>query len=56
MVNGRFDLFVWYVCRDLEEYRHFATEELREVPGVDAFESFVGLDLYESKFQLGVIG
>jgi len=55
MVTGRFDLFAWYVCRDLEEYRHFATEELREVPGVDAFESFVGLDLYEPKFQLGVI-
>jgi Lrp/AsnC family transcriptional regulator for asnA, asnC and gidA len=56
MVTGRFDLFAWYVCRDLEEYRHFVTEELREVPGVDAFESFVGLDLYEAKFQLGVIG
>jgi len=56
MVTGRFDLFVWYVCRDLEEYRHFATKELREVPGIDAFESFVGLDLYEPKFQLGVSG
>ncbi len=56
MVTGRFDLFAWYVCRDLEEYKHFVTEELREVPGVDAFESFVGLDLYEAKFQLGVIG
>jgi Lrp/AsnC family transcriptional regulator for asnA, asnC and gidA len=56
MVTGRFDLFAWYVCRDLEEYRHFVTEELRGVPGVDAFESFVGLDLYEAKFQLGVIG
>ena len=56
MVTGRFDLFAWYVCRDLEEYKHFVTEELREVPGVGAFESFVGLDLYEAKFQLGVIG
>jgi len=56
MVTGRFDLFAWYVCRDLDEYRRFATEELREVPGVDAFETFVGLDLYEAKFQLGVIG
>ena len=56
MVTGRFDLFVWYLCRDLEEYRLFATEKLRDVPGVDAFESFVGLDLYEPKFQLGVIG
>ena len=56
MVTGRFDLFAWYVCRDLEEYRHFVTEELREVPGVGAFESFVELDLYEAKFQLGVIG
>lgn len=56
MVTGRFDLFAWYVCRDLEEYRHFVTDELRKVPGVDTFESFVGLDLYEAKFQLGVIG
>ncbi|NIN69238.1 MAG: AsnC family transcriptional regulator [Anaerolineae bacterium] len=56
MVTGRFDLLAWYVCRDLEEYRHFVTDELREVPGVEAFESFVGLDLYEPKFQLGVIG
>jgi Lrp/AsnC family transcriptional regulator for asnA, asnC and gidA len=56
MVTGRFDLFAWYVCRDLEEYRQFATEELRKVPGVGDVESFVGLDLYEAKFQLGVIG
>jgi Lrp/AsnC family transcriptional regulator for asnA, asnC and gidA len=56
MVTGRFDLFAWYVCRDLEEYRRFATEELRKVPGVGDVESFVGLDLYEAKFQLGVIG
>ncbi|MGB5933987.1 MAG: Lrp/AsnC family transcriptional regulator [Anaerolineae bacterium] len=56
MVTGRFDLLAWYVCRDLEEYRHFVTEELRGVPGADVFESFVGLDLYEAKFQLGVIG
>lgn len=56
MVTGRFDLFAWYVCRDLEEYRHFVAEELREVPGVEFHESFVGLDLYEAKFQLGVIG
>jgi Lrp/AsnC family transcriptional regulator for asnA, asnC and gidA len=56
MVTGRFDLLAWYVCRDLEEYRHFVTGELREIPGVEAFESFVGLDLYEPKFQLGVIG
>ena len=56
MVTGRFDLLAWYVCRDLEEYRLFVTEELRDVPGVDAIESFVGLDLYEPKFQLGVIG
>ena len=56
MVTGRFDLFAWYVCRDLEEYRRFVTKELREIPGIEAFESFVGLDLYEAKFQLGVIG
>jgi len=56
MVTGRFDLFAWYVCRDLEEYRRFVTKELREIPGIGAFESFVGLDLYEAKFQLGVIG
>lgn len=56
MVTGRFDLFAWYVCRDLEEYRRFVTKELREVPGIEAFETFVGLDLYQAKFQLGVIG
>jgi DNA-binding Lrp family transcriptional regulator len=56
MVTGRFDLFAWYVCKDLEDYRRFTTEELREVPGVGVIESFVGLDLYEPKFQLGVIG
>ena len=55
MVTGRFDLFAWYVCRDLEEYRLFVTKELREVPGVDMFESFVGLDLYEPKFHLGAM-
>ena len=55
MVAGRYDFFVNYVCQNMEEYRQFIAETLRKIPGVANVESFIGLDLYERKFELGVI-
>ncbi len=54
MVSGNFDFFVTYICHNLEEYRRFVTEELRRIPEIAAFESYMGLDLYERKFLVGV--
>ncbi len=56
MVVGRYDFFVHYVCQNMEEYRLFVAERIRQVPGIANVESFLGLDLYEQKFELGVIG
>ncbi len=56
MVAGRYDFFVHYVCRNMEEYRRFVVERFRKIPGIANIESFIGLDLYERKFELGVIG
>jgi DNA-binding Lrp family transcriptional regulator len=55
MVAGRYDFFVEYVCQNMEEYRKFVGERLRGIPGVANVESFIGLDLYERKFELGII-
>jgi DNA-binding Lrp family transcriptional regulator len=55
MVAGRYDFFVEYVCQNMEEYRKFVGERLRAIPGVANIESFIGLDLYERKFELGII-
>jgi hypothetical protein len=33
----------------------FVGERLRAIPGVANIESFIGLDLYERKFELGII-
>lgn len=56
MVAGRYDFFVHYVCRNTEEYRRFIIESLRKIPGISNVESFIGLDIYQRKFELGVIG
>jgi Lrp/AsnC family transcriptional regulator for asnA, asnC and gidA len=56
MVAGRYDFFVHYVCQNMEEYRRFVADHHRKVPGIANVESFLGLDLYERKFELGVIG
>ena len=56
LVAGRYDFFVNYICRNTEEYRQFIVEKLRKIPGISTVESFIGLDLYERKFELGVIG
>ncbi len=55
-VAGNFDFFFTYVCRNLEEYRQFITDELRNIPEIAVFESFIGLDLYERKFLVGLVG
>jgi Lrp/AsnC family transcriptional regulator, regulator for asnA, asnC and gidA len=55
MVAGSFDFFVTYVCRNMEEYRRFITEQLRGIPEIELFESFIGLELYERKFLVGLI-
>ncbi len=55
MVAGRYDFFLHYVCKNMEEYRQFIAEKLRNIPGIANVESFLGLDLYERKFELGVI-
>lgn len=56
MVAGRYDFFIHYVCQNLEEYRLFLAENLRKVHGIANVESFLGLDLYEPKFEVGVVG
>ncbi len=56
MVAGRYDFFIHYVCWNMEEYRLFIVDNLRKVPGIASIESFLGLDLYERKFEVGVIG
>ncbi len=56
MVTGRYDFFVHYVCRNTEEFQRFIVESLRKIPGISTVESFIGLELYERKFELGVIG
>lgn len=56
MVAGRYDFFVHYVCRNTEEYHRFIVESLKKIPGISTVESFIGLELYERKFELGVIG
>lgn len=55
MVTGRFDIFVQYVCPNLEEYRIFVSQQLRDIPGIATFESFIGLDLFTRKFTLGAV-
>jgi len=54
-VAGRYDIFVQCVCQNMEEYRKFISGKLSKIPGIAAIESFIGLDLYERKFELGVI-
>jgi DNA-binding Lrp family transcriptional regulator len=56
MVAGRYDFFAHYVCQNMEEYRQFIANRLRKISGISNVESFLGLDLYERKFELGVIG
>lgn len=56
MVSGSFDFFIVYICRNLEEYRQFISEKLRKMPEIESFESFIGLDLYERKYQVGLVG
>lgn len=55
MVSGGFDFIVTYVCRNMEEYRQFVTEQLHSIPEIASFESFIGLDLYERNFMVGLI-
>ncbi|MDR3576139.1 MAG: Lrp/AsnC family transcriptional regulator [Anaerolineaceae bacterium] len=55
MVAGSFDFFITYVCRNMEEYRRFITENLRNIPEIESLESFIGLDLYERKFMVGLV-
>ena len=55
MVAGRYDFFINYVCKNLEEYRQFISNQLRKIPGISNVESFLGLDLYERTFELGII-
>jgi len=55
MVAGRYDFFLHYIGKNMEEYRRFIIETLREIPGILTIESFIGLDLYERPFEFGVI-
>jgi len=55
MVAGSFDFFVNFVCRNIEEYRRSVLEQLRNIPQIESFESFIGLDLYERKFLIGLV-
>jgi Lrp/AsnC family transcriptional regulator, regulator for asnA, asnC and gidA len=56
LVAGRYDFFINYICRNNEEYRKFIVDSLRRIPGISTVESFMGLELYERKFELAVIG
>ncbi len=53
-VTGRYDLFVEYVCRNLAEYREFTKLVMREVPGIERFESFIGMKTYKKRCELVV--
>ena len=55
IVAGRYDFFLHYVRQNKEEYRQFVAEQLRKILGIANVESFIGIDLYERKFELGVI-
>lgn len=55
MVAGRYDFFVHYIGKNMEEYRRFVIETLRGIPGILTIESFIGLDLYERPFEFGII-
>jgi hypothetical protein len=39
----------------MEEYREFVGGDLRNVTGIADIESFIGIDLYVHKFELGVL-
>jgi len=56
MVAGRFDFFIHYVCRNTDEYHRFIVESLKKIPGIANVESFMGLDIYSRKFEIGVTG
>ena len=56
MVAGRYDFFAHYVCQNMDEYRQFIANQLRKISGISNVESFLGLDLYERKFELGIVG
>ncbi len=55
MVAGRFDFFVDYMCKNMDEYREFMTKTLWRIPNIANAESFLALDLYEPRFKVGVI-
>ena len=52
VVTGRYDLFIRYVCADLECYRRFISEELPNIEGIIQFESFIELDLHSPRIQI----
>jgi Lrp/AsnC family transcriptional regulator for asnA, asnC and gidA len=54
-VAGRYDFFAQCVCQNMEEYRKFVSDKVSKIAGIASIESFIGLDLYERKFELGVI-
>jgi|WetSurMetagenome_2_1015567.scaffolds.fasta_scaffold09368_3 DNA-binding Lrp family transcriptional regulator len=55
MVAGSFDFFITYVCHNMSEYQSFNTEILRNIPEIESFESYIGLDLFERKFLVGLV-
>jgi DNA-binding Lrp family transcriptional regulator len=55
MVAGSFDIFITYVCHNLAEFQWFITNKLRNLPEIASFESYIGLDLFERKFLVGLV-
>ena len=55
MVAGSFDFFITYVCHNMAEYQWFITDKLRNIPEIASFESYIGLDLFERKFLVGLV-
>jgi Lrp/AsnC family transcriptional regulator, regulator for asnA, asnC and gidA len=55
MVAGSFDFFITCVCRNMDEYRWSIVEQLRSIPEIESFESFIGLELYERNFLVGLV-
>ena len=55
MVAGSFDFFATYFCRNMEEYRRFVNEQVRNIPEIERFESFIGMNLYERKILIGLV-
>jgi len=55
-VTGRYDFIIHCVFLSMDDFRQFIDVELHEIPGIADVEPCIGLDMYQRKFDLGIIG